>query len=250
MDRKPLRISVEDVIDGEKISLNHVPLTLLKDFAREVEQFLRGSEDHGTQENLMVKVETGSLVLEPIHQQSDALYRDMAVLESTNDVASLDPKRAEIVIKWQKKASAAPQRKYFIADGIRSLRVTKDTFYFASDHDQWVPVKRKIVGDVQDMGGSRKPNVHLVTSRGRLTLAADHQTLANEKTNRLYKRVLVSFVAEENVVTGELRGMKLLRFENYAPSIDSDSMRRMAEAGAQAWEGMDAVDWVRRHREG
>lgn len=250
MDRKPLRISVEDVIEGESISLQHVPLTLLKDFAREVEQFLRGSEDSAAHENLLVKVETGSLVFEPIHQQSDAFYRDLVVLEATNDVASVDPKRAEIVIKWQKKASAAPQRKYFVSDGTMSLRVTKDTFYFASDRDLWVPVKRKIVGDVQDMGGARKPNVHLVTSRGRLTLAADHQTLASEKTNRLYKRVLVSFVAEENIVTGELRGLKLIRFENYAPSIDSDSMRKMAKAGAQAWEETDAVDWVRRHREG
>ncbi len=250
MDRKPLRISVEDVIEGEKISLDHVPLSLLKDFAREVEQFLRGSEDTATHENLIVKVETGSLVLEPLHQQSDALYRDMAVLEATRDVSSLDPKRAEIVIKWQKKASAAPERQYFICDSDRLLRVTKDTFYFASDHDLWVPVKRKIVGEVQDMGGVRKPNIHLITSRGRLTLAADHKTLANEKTNRLYKRALVSFVAEENIVTGELRGLKLIRFENYSPAIDSDSMRKMSAAGAESWEGIDAVDWVRRHREG
>lgn len=249
MNRKPLRIWVEDEIDGQSISLEHVPLSLLKDFARDAEQFLKGSDDEVTDEDLLVRVRTGSLEVQPIREQWPSVYRDIAVLEANHDVSAIDVKRAEVVLRWQKKATG--KRRYFATDGITTIVVSEMTAFFASDSSLWMPVKRKIVGEVQDMGGVRKANVHLKTRRGGMVIASDHKTLAQEKDNRLYKTVLVTVSAEENLVTGALRNARLISFHDYRPSLDSPAYRAMHEAGEKAWGDVtSSSDWVRRHREG
>lgn len=250
MDRKPLRLIVEDEIDGKPISLDCVPLSLLREFAKEAEQFLRGSEAESADDEIVVKVETGSLAVEEIHPSQDSAYRDVVLLEASNDVANIDQVRASIVLKWQRKAQAKSTRRYGITDGVSVVWVNHNTSYFASDHSMWLPVTRKIVGEIQDMGGARKANIHIATRNGILVVAADQKILAEEKDNRLYKKVLISIAAEENTATGELRHPRLIRFESYAPSSQSESMERMKSVGSDVWKDVDAVDWVRRNREG
>jgi len=240
---------VEDEIDGEPISLKHVPLVLLREFAKEAEQFLRGSDRGAADDEVVVKVESGSLAVEEVHPSQDSAYRDIVLLEASSDVANIDPVRASVILKWQRKAQAKSTRKYGITDGLSIVWVNHNTSYYASDHSMWLPVTRKIVGEIQDMGGARKANIHIATQDGILVVAADQKILAEEKDNRLYKKVLISIAAEENTITGELRHPRLIRFESYSPNLQSEAMERMKRAGHDAWQGVDAVDWVRRNRE-
>ncbi|REC87103.1 hypothetical protein DXT57_07835 [Stenotrophomonas maltophilia] len=249
MDRDPLRIWVDDEIDGESVSLDRVPLSLLRDFSSEVAQFLRG-DDNPPDETLIVKVENGSFAVVTVAEQTLGVYRDIALLNSSQDVSSIDPKRAKIVLKWQQQATAHKARRYCISDGTRTVFVNHNSQFFTSEQSLWVKVRRKIVGEVQDIGGAKKPNVHLLTQNGVVYIDSDHQTLAEEKTNRLYKRVLVSVVAEENVATGEMRNPTLLKFEDYSPDVDAAGLREMQVEGGKAWAGVDSVAWVRRLREG
>ncbi|MCW0388796.1 hypothetical protein NB722_003335 [Xanthomonas sacchari] len=250
MDRKPLRIIVEDEIDGQPISLQRVPLHLIREFAKEAEQFLRGGGGDCADEDLLVKVESGSLAVEEVCPSLDSAYRDLALLEVSSDVANIDQVRASVILKWQRKSQASSSRKYRITDGARAIWISHNTSFFASDHSMWLPVTRKIVGEIQDMGGTKKANIHIATSDGVLIVAADQKTLAEEKDNRLYKKVLISIAAEQNTVTKELRHPRLIRFETYSPMIQSESMERMKQVGADAWKDVDAVNWVRRNREG
>lgn len=250
MDRGPLRIWIDDEVDGKSISPDCVPLNLLKDFSTDVVQFLRGSEENIPEEKLLVKVGSGSFAVTTLHEQSPDVYRDIALLNASADIGAIDPKRAKIVSKWQQKAASNVTRRYFISDGFHTVAVTHNTRFFSSEQRLWVKVKRKIVGEVQDLGGAKNVNVHLLTRNGIIRIDSDYETLARETTNRLYKCVLVSVEAEENVTTGELRNPKLVRFEDYAPAVNAPGLREMQAEGGKAWAGVDSVNWVRRLREG
>jgi hypothetical protein len=248
--RPTIQISVHDEIDGAEVSPDAVPIDLLKEFAGEVEAFLGGSDakDAGP---LIVSVQKGSLALRQESPASDRLHWDIGVLESSKDVSGVDPKRAGIVLKWQRRADAQPNRRYSISDVERghSFVVSRSTTYFRKAADLWVSVQRKVLGEVVDMGGTKKPNVHLRLADGTMLLiGADHDRLASERENRLYQRCLLRITAEENVDTGEIRSARLIAFEDYAPQIRQGILDTMRANGSEAWAGIDAVAWTRDRR--
>lgn len=248
--RPTIQISVHDEIDGVEVSPDAVPVDLLKEFAGEVETFLGGSDakDGGP---LIVSVQKGSLALRQESPASDRLHWDIGVLESSKDVSGVDPKRAGIILKWQRRADAQPNRRYSVADVERghSFVVSRSTTYFRTASELWVAVQRKVLGEVYEMGGTKTPNIHLKLADGtKLIIGSDHDRLASERENRLYQRCLLRITAEENVDTGEIRNAMLIAFEDYAPQIRQGILDTMRANGSEAWSGIDAVEWTRDRR--
>jgi len=117
------------------------------------------------------------------------------------------------------------------------------------DNSQWVPVTRKIIGQVFDMGGRKEPFVYLLVKDTELAIHADQKMLAKEKTNRLYTDVVATVKAEEHLDTGELRNLQLIGLDDHAPSMQSPAFLEMCSAGAIAWSGItNASEWVRERR--
>jgi len=248
--RPTIQISVHDEIDGVEVSPDAVPIDLLKEFAGEVELFLGGSDarDSGP---LIVSVQKGSLALRQESPASDRLHWDIGALESTNDVSGVDPKRAGVILKWQRRTESHPGRRYSVADieRGRGFVVSKSTTYFLKSAELWVPVQRKVLGEVFEMGGTKLPNIHLKLVDGtKLIIGSDHDRLAAERENRLYQRCLLRITAEENVDTGEIRNARLIAFEDYAPQIRQDVIDGMRSKGGAAWAGIDPVEWTRNRR--
>ncbi len=243
-----LRFSVRDLIDKVEIGPEHVPLALLGEFQKDVAEFLRGASRDVDPSQLQVSIESGSLALSVSGLlAATTLWADLAHLTWPNALALIDPKRANVLERWQAAARENPNRGYSVADKSGKVFVMVDARTdFTRIDDVWVQVEKYLHGKVVDMGGKTKANVHLELENGQtLTVGSSHELLAQGERNRLYRPALLHVTAEENLHTGELRALRLLAFETHQPSYDDDEFRRLVERGTKAWEDVtNATEWV------
>lgn len=249
-----LRFAVSDRINDVEVGPKHVPLTLLGEFQKDVSEFLKGSGRDVDPAQVLVSVENGSLAFRALGLlAATSLWVDLEHLKSPDSLSLIDAKRAAVVERWQASARQNPHRSYLVADRAAQVGFSVNS---ASDYRRveqvWVHVEKYLHGKVVDLGGKTKANVHLELESGEtLTVAASQDLLAKEEHNRLYRPALLHVAAEENLLTGALRNLRLLAFEEHQPSYDEDEFKRMVERGTQAWADVpDSAAWVETLRGG
>ncbi len=249
-----LRFAVSDLINDVEVGPAHVPLALLGEFQKDVSEFLKGSSRDVDPMEVQVSIEAGSLAFATSGLlAATTLWVDLEHLKSANSLSLIDSKRASVVERWQSSARQNPNRRYLVADQSAKVFLSIDAkSNFTKIEDVWVHVEKYLHGKVVDMGGKTKANVHLELENGlTMTIASSHDLLAQDEQNRLYRPALLHVTAEENLLTGELRNLRLLAFEAHQPSYDDDEFKRMVERGTQAWGDVtNATDWVEALRGG
>lgn len=249
-----LRFAVSDLINDVEVGPAHVPLALLGEFQKDVSEFLKGSSRDVDPMEVQVSIETGSLAFAASGLlAATTLWADLEHLKSADSLSLIDSKRASVVERWQSSARQNSNRRYLVADHSAKVFLSIDAkSNFTKIEDAWVHVEKYLHGKVVDMGGKTKANVHLELENGlTMTIASSHDLLAQDEQNRLYRSALLHVTAEENLLTGELRNLRLLAFEAHQPSYDDDEFKRMVERGTQAWgEVTNATDWVETLRGG
>lgn len=234
-----LKFSIEDRIDDVDVMPSHVPLSLLGEFQRDVSEFLRGSSKDVDPAHVIISIEKGSLTFVAKGLMAAAgLWTDMSYLHDATGQAPIDPKRAEVLEKWQRLAHKTQDRKYVLADSSNRIliEVGAHTNFHAQGDSDWVPVEKYIEGVVMDMGGLNKPNIHLKVGSGPLlTIAATRDQLATEEKNLIYHSVQLRVSAEENLRTGDLRNYSLMSFDVADREWDEVAFKKMVEKGTQAW---------------
>ena len=249
-----LRFSVSDRINDVEVGPKHVPLALLSEFQKDVSEFLKGSGRDVDPTQVQIAVEEGSLAFVASGLiAATTLWVDLEHLKSPDSLNLIDPKRAAVVERWQTSARQNLLRRYSVGDRFDTVGFSVDS---KSDYrrveEAWVYVEKYLHGKVVDLGGKTRANVHLELENGTsLTIAASQDLLAKEEHNRLYRPALLHVTAEENLLTGTLRNLRLLAFEEHQPSYDEDEFRRMVERGTKAWAGVpDSAAWVEALRGG
>lgn len=243
-----LTFAVDDLIDGIEVSPEHVPLSLLGDFQEEVADFLRGTKREVDTSKLIVAIKTGSLAMRmPSLPQASSLWADINLLENEMSLDRIDPVRARILRKWQANARKHRDRRYklFIGSTDRSLIIDAETVLI-SDDSFWAETEKYIVGKVMDIGGKTKPNLHLELENGKsIVISATQDQLASSSENSLYRSVIVHILAEENVITGKLRNLRLQNFDSFNPHFDEIEFETVVQKGTQAWKGIsDHNAWL------
>jgi hypothetical protein len=242
-----LRFAVSDRINDAEVGPAHIPLALLGQFQSEVEEFLRGSNKDVDANQATVSIEEGSLALVVTGLlAASGLWTDIERLHDPLALGLVDPKRAAVVERWQAAARKHPHRRYRLADddGKVQLLVDATSDYRNQVEAVWVSVEKYLQGQVTDLGGTNKANVHLKVAGGNvLTIAASQELLAAEEQNRLYRPAVLRVAAEENLATGALRNLSLLGFEPHAPGWNEDQFNQMVRKGTQAWADVPA-DWL------
>ena len=238
--------------DGSKtapVTPDRVALGALREFVKDVEEFLRGDDKEVDAGALTVAVVEGSFGLrtEPI-ALAPTLVRDLNALASSQKVDAVSERRRGVVLGWQKRARGARKLRFRIEATTLAtpLCVDGSTDFRADDADQWVQVERYVRGEVVDIGGVRNVNAHIKLPNG-ITLPVDatREQLRDDKVNRLFKLAMVRFSAEYNVVTNQYRSAKLIAFTDYEPKFDEKALDRLVERGAKAWADVpDAAEWV------
>lgn len=240
---------------GAGAAPERVNLAAMREFVREVEEFLRGDDKEVDTATLDVAVVSGSFALRtaPI-ALAPRLVGDLRHLAQSTVLDAVSARRREIVVAWQKRARGSRRQSYRVeADFLdRPVRVTAATDFHTEDANEWVRVERYVRGELTEAGGSRNVNAHIRLPDGKtLQVDATRDQLRGERENRLYKPVMVRFSAEFNVRTNEYRAARLIEFSDYKPAFDDKAMQRLTERGAKAWADVDdAAAWVDGLREG
>lgn len=249
MEPLVITFAFDDDSQASPASPERVALGSLREFVKDVEDFLRGDDKEVDCAGLTVSVVAGSFGLrtEPI-ALAPSLMRDLNLLARMQSIGAVGERRRNVVLAWQKRARGARRQRFRVeASNLASpLRVDASTDYRTDDADQWVRVERYMRGEVIEVGGARNVNAHIKLPNG-ITLAVDatREQLRDDSANRLYKPAMVRFSAEFNVITNQYRGAKLIAFEEYGPKFDESAFERLTERGAKAWADVgDAAEWV------
>jgi predicted Zn-dependent protease with MMP-like domain len=250
-----LRFAVSDLINNVEVGPKHVPLALLGEFQKDVSEFLKGSGRDVDPMQVQVAVEEGSLALRVFGGliAATTLWTDLEHLKSPDSLNLIDAKRASVVERWQAAARLHPQRSYAVQEqGKKMVFAVNNSTNYHRVEDVWVSVEKYLHGTIMDWGGVTKANVHLKLENGKtLTVESSQKLIAQEEHNLVYRPAFLHVTAEENLVTGDLRNLRLLAFEAHQPSYDDEEFKRMVERGTQAWADVpDSRAWVETLRGG
>ena len=252
-----INFTLKDNVKGKELSLDNLDLGLLADFLKQVQEFLRGSEnlDLG---NIQIGIQSGSAAVVASGADADlaTVLRDSALLKDSTDLSRIDPRRARVIRNWQEsEAVRHSKRTYQITqDGGNKhsaktqITVSKDTKYTLPL--VWADVELYLYGHIYDMGGKNKSNIHMTLENGdSLTIDADQDFLANEKKNHLYKKRLVKIKARQNIKDKSIDGAELISFEHYDGAFEQSKYDQLAEKGSIAWKDvLDVNEWVEEGR--
>ena len=252
MEAQRITISLHDESAGYDISPARVPLALLRTFAHDAHEFLRGDGSVPDAASLDVAMIEGSLGILTAPITDAGLLADLRHLSQSESIDLLNPRRRPVVERWQKAAKSARHALYKISAPMlsRPVIISAASDFRADDADQWVRVERYVRGEIEDLGGSTRTNAHIRLPDGKLLkVDTDRAVLRDDKVNRLYKPAIVRITAHYNVVTREYRDARLIEFVEHDSRIDERELERLFQRGAKAWRDVpDAAEWVEKLR--
>lgn len=249
MDTNRITLSLDKQSDGSHVSPERVRLGDLTRFSDDVRALLQGDGNELDANELEVSIIKGSLAIQtyPL-QPAPKLFADLKSLGNGSLLKDIDLKRRRVIERWQKSAFSVAGLIYKISAPFldEPIVVSFNSRFHLVEDDAWVNVERYIVGEIQEVGGSKRPNAHVKLPGGEvLTVLTDKDILRKDERNRLYKNSMLRIRAEYNLSTKKLRNAHLIEFLDYAQGVDQKQLERMRERGAQAWKNIpDASAWV------
>ncbi len=256
MNQKPaIEFVLKDRVEGVEITPATIGLSRFNEFNQQVQDFLSGSERLKVDE-VHVAIAEGSyklIALLPIVLQA-ALEPDLRSLQREDALGEIDPKRAEIVQKWQTRSKANPDLSYAVRPSgfeVGAVEFSVRTDYRIGEIVPWVKVEKYLFGTIMNIGGVQKANVHLrLEDSGQMVVVGSNRGYL-KGNNRLYNKALLRVEADQHYKTGELRNLTLISFEDYQSGFNQTALDAFVTAGTQAWADVpDAAAWVRELRGG
>jgi hypothetical protein len=252
-----IEFALHGKVDGVEIAPRTIGLSQFNEYNQQVETFIAGSQKLKL-DQVHVEVIEGSYVLRTLFPVvvMAALEPDLKLMAREDVLGELDVRRAEIVQKWQARSKNNPDLTYEVRSRIKGLpriKVSHETDYRVGEIIPWVAVEKYLFGQVVDMGGMQKANVHLKLERSGKTLlvGASQGYLREQVENRLYHKALLHVRAEQHYRTGDLRNVQLISFMDYQPAYSEEALDRFAAMGTEAWADVPAAaQWVREVRGG
>jgi hypothetical protein len=244
-------------VEGQEITPRTIGLSQFNEFNQQVEVFIGGSQRLKL-DQVHIEISQSSYLLRTILPAVvlSNLEPDLKLMARQDVLGELDIRRAEVVQKWQARAKANPDLSYEVrpkGEGLPKVRVSHHSDYRVGEVVPWVAVDKYLFGQIVDMGGTQKANVHLKLDKGGRTVlvGASQGYLREQVENRLYHKALLHVRAEQHFRTGDLRNIQLISFVDYHPAYNEEALDRFATQGAQAWADVpDAAQWVRGVRGG
>lgn len=132
-----------------------------------------------------------------------SLEPDLLLMGRQDVLGELDIRRADVVQKWQARAKSNPDLSYEVrppGESLPRVRISRETDYRVGEVVPWVAVEKYLFGQVMDMGGIQKANIHLRLDRGGKTVlvGASQGYLREQEENRLYHKALLHVRAEQH----------------------------------------------------
>jgi len=245
-------------IRGQEVTPKTIPLGQFNRFNNDVEQLVLGSLKAAPAEEIHAEISSGSYVLNvelpPVVYEN--LRHDLDAIGQTGLADGVDPKRLEVVNRWQDETAEKKDVSYEISPDWQSPEKA-----FRIDHSHrlitpeprpvWFATEKYLNGEITAAGGATQTNLHLrVPGYGRgLIVSATREQLKSLTIGRLYEDQMVRVRGEQRLDTGELRNLELIEFIEHRKAYDEGYIDALIEKGTRRWADVpDGNAWLRELR--
>lgn len=247
------KIKFEGIINGRELNPNTIEVSDLISKLQEVEQFLSGSLTKNERGEIVAKIKDGSLLIDSeaaVINDNDNFMADLVTLGEDQEVNDIDPKRAEILEKWQNESYEYGIRTtLFSKNWNLDLQINSETEY-----KRVFPVVLKnemhLFGILTDMGGKNKINIHVDTRKyGNIPISCTKKQIKGNE-NKLYTNVGVLVEVHQNLKTGEITNARLLEFLPDRNREFKSALEDFQASSKDYWKDInDPATWVRNLRD-
>lgn len=249
-----IEIKYDGLIGDEPLKPIDIDIAEIKEIISDVETFLYPSRgEKAERPHISYKLEEGSarhLFYLPI--SGVLLFNGLlGEISIRGNIDFLDNKRAEIIDKFQRKATEKNIEISFYSSTISDqiLKINQETKFFKIA-TTFIETELVLYGKVNEEGGNN-PNFHLLTKEyGKLVISAtEKQLLEGEK--RLFKVYGVRVKGKQNLADGKPYDLKLIEYITYNPNYDEHKLDLLIERASTTWNNISNVDiWLNEIRGG
>ncbi|MCO5230663.1 MAG: hypothetical protein M9958_05865 [Chitinophagales bacterium] len=229
-------------------------ITEIKEIISDIESFLYPSRaEKSERPHISYKLEKGS-VRNIFHLPISAvlLFNGLcSEIKNRQNIDFLDNKRAEIIDKFQRKATERNLEFSFNSSTAQKaiLKINKDTSYFKVVAS-YIDTEFILYGKINEEGGNN-PNFHILTKEyGKLIVSAtERQLLEGEK--RLFKVYGIRAKGKQSLSDKKPYDLKLIDYITYNPNYDEHKLDLLIERASTKWNSIPNVDlWLEQIRGG
>ena len=249
-----IEVKINGKVGNKPIKPIDIDISDIKEIISDVETFLYPTRvEKAVRPHISYKIEEGSarnLFYLPI--SSVLLFNGLsAEIKTRGNIDFLDNKRAEIIDKFQRRASEKNLEITFISSSTNEpiLEITKDTSYFQIAAN-FIETEFVLYGKINEEGGNN-PNFHLLTREyGKLVISASEQQLL-EGEKRLFKIYGVRAKGKQNLADGKPFDLKLIDYITYNPNFDEHKLDLLIKRASITLNAISNVDnWLQEIRGG
>lgn len=249
-----IEVKIEGTVGNKPLKPADIDIAEIKEIISDVETFLYPTRgEKAERPHISYNIEEGSarhLFYLPI--SGVLLFNGLTTeIKNRGNIDFLDNKRAEIIDKFQRRASEKNLDISFYSSSNKEsiLKISKDTSFFKIAAT-FIETEFVLYGKVNEEGGNN-PNFHLLTKEyGKLVISATEQQLL-EGEKRLFKVYGVRAKGKQNLSDGKPFDLKLVDYITYNPNYDEHKLDLLIERAAAKWNSIPDVDtWLQEIRGG
>ena len=245
-------IQVEGSVGNKKLSPSEIDISEIREVLLEFENFLFEGEKND-RPLVSYKIVEGSVIHKFILPVTFVIIFNSLTntIKDEDSINFLEPKQSKSIEYFQNKAIEKDWRFSFPTslDSHNNLVIDKKTKYFRNS-PKWVDTELYLYGDIFDVGGLNKPNIHISTKEyGSLIIETTKNKLSAEGTNLLYKTFGIRVMAKQNIEDGTLKELKLIDIVDYNTNFDKESFDLKVSRATKNLSKIKNPDkWIREMR--
>lgn len=253
-----LYIKIDGKVNGEPLTPRNYDVREIMDMLPIALDILFGA-DKKSRPQVVYSIEEGSVK----HVFVTALQVTLSaasVLEQAQEAGSLhnvDSVRAQAVEKLQSLA-AKKGRTYEVganSTNLKPLKITPTTTFKApAVARHWYETEVYLYGQLVDMGGAQKSNIHLLTDdRGLITLPCNKEYVESIDYNPVYKMCSIRAIGKQDALTDEVDfdSLKVVEISPHNRSFyNPDYIDSLSRQATENWLGeiADPEKWLKELR--
>lgn len=247
MSNKTIDIKIEGLRDGKQLSPDLLDVDEVVNLLSYARDFLF-PEKGRSRGRVSVALKEGSAVISLDVDSATAVQSQalLGQLNSDHNLGLLNSKQIEAIEGIQKFVRDENFVLHFgMIDALaQGLRIDRETEWITPE-DVWVDEELYITGEIVDIGGKTKPNIHIDTEDfGTLTVGADKLILTEDDKNRLYKKQQLRIQVKRNLNTGEFKkgSARLIEFIDFDEEREETAEEYLDRLIAEAKPYMDKIE--------
>lgn len=242
---------------GKPLSLEHLILEDLQKLLDIQRNLIYTGAEPSLGRETPIAIESGSIMLTAMLPVATAMQLEGAIMGASDEAYPL-------ATFYRSQQSALRDLDKFVKKHRLQAFVgspDKDIWIEFNQHkvlpqvvDRTTLVELEVKGEVTDIGGQKKPNIHLSTQHfGNIKVASDRQLLAELEKNYLYKSVTLRIEVPYNLDTDEYEfgAARLVDFVEYKRADESatDYLDRLIATATDDWKDIeDTEQWLHQLR--